>query len=258
MKFIEKNGLRVYFRPGTADEEVLRHSFDKDIFYKAIPEYKPQNGDTIIDIGAHIGTFSLLTATINPNGIVYAIEPCEDSYSVLDKSLAENQLSHINAFKLALSGKKGKAKLYYDIITGNWGHSLTHQFSDEGEIVITDTLDNFFEHQQIQKCDFIKFNCEGSEFEILMESSSETLEKIDKMLVLYHMDLSGQYHINKVIKKLNQLGFYCEKRFVSKKGQRGWLVVLKANKLQRVNLKIRYLIKWPYLVAKSVVKRILK
>src|SRR5262249_36312649 len=48
----------VAYRAGTSDEEVLRASFANDIFFTAVPEYRPSPNDTIIDVGAHIGTFS--------------------------------------------------------------------------------------------------------------------------------------------------------------------------------------------------------
>ncbi len=162
----------------------MHHSFDQDIFYRAVPEYKLEDGHTILDIGAHIGVFSLFTAVNNTQGRVFAIEPCSDTYAVLEKNISDNALQQVTSYKLALSGEKGSSKLFYDIETGNWGHSLTHQFSEEGEMAPTDTLDIFFEQQQIDQCHFIKLNYEGSEFSILMNASSQTLKKVDKILVI--------------------------------------------------------------------------
>ena len=200
----------------------------------------------------------MFTAVNNPQGRIFAIEPCSDTYAVLEKNISDNALKQVSSYKLALSGEKGTSKLYYDIETGNWGHSITHQFSEEGELVPTDTLDNFFEQQQIDQCHFIKFNCEGSEFSILMNASSQTLRKVDKMLVLYHMDLFKDIHIDRVIRRLRQEGFYCEKRMVSQQGQRGWLVAFQANGVQRVMYTLKYMAKWPLAKAKATLKRVLR
>src|SRR4051812_42176445 len=45
----------VAYRPDTSDESVLKHSFDRDIFFPGVPEYEPKQGHAILDIGAHIG-----------------------------------------------------------------------------------------------------------------------------------------------------------------------------------------------------------
>jgi hypothetical protein len=56
------DGFEVIYRKGTADENVIGHSFENDIFFSGIPEYQPEDGHVIIDLGAHIGTFSLLAS----------------------------------------------------------------------------------------------------------------------------------------------------------------------------------------------------
>src|SRR5207244_8461009 len=55
-------GFEVAFRKGTADELVIGHSFDNDIFFSGFPEYQPAEDDVIVDVGARIGHFSLLAA----------------------------------------------------------------------------------------------------------------------------------------------------------------------------------------------------
>lgn len=56
----------MFYREDTAGESVLEHSFDNDIFFSATPYYKPPRNATVIDVGAHIGTFSLLLADMAP------------------------------------------------------------------------------------------------------------------------------------------------------------------------------------------------
>ena len=55
--------FEVAFRRRTSDEEVVRHSFDDDIFFSNVSDYAPESDHIIIDVGAHIGTFSLLAAS---------------------------------------------------------------------------------------------------------------------------------------------------------------------------------------------------
>ena len=67
------DGFQVAYRKGTADELVVKHSFSHDIFFSGVPEYRPAEDHVIIEVGAHIGTFSILAASKAKRGHVYAI-----------------------------------------------------------------------------------------------------------------------------------------------------------------------------------------
>ena len=48
------SGFEVACRKNAADEPVIGHSFDKDIFFTGVPECQPAKGQVIIDLGAHL------------------------------------------------------------------------------------------------------------------------------------------------------------------------------------------------------------
>jgi FkbM family methyltransferase len=210
----------VAFRSGTADESVLDHSFDKDIFFAGVPEYHVGATDVIIDVGAHIGTFSMLAARKAPQGRIYAIEASLETFNYLRTNIALNRLDHVRPFYLALSDRKGTVRLHHD--RGNWGHSIMKEMSSRGEEVPSDTLENFLGENRIEDCAFIKFNCEGAEFPILMNTSNEILRTIRMMLVLYHEDLAEGYSLAALRAKLEEAGFTTELR--NPRRTRGWLI----------------------------------
>jgi FkbM family methyltransferase len=226
-------GYKVAYRPRTSDEEVINDTFNKDIFFKGFPEYKIQPDHVVLDIGAHIGTYSLQLASFLPAGKVFAFEPCLDTFSLLEKNVEINGLKNVSIYKVALTDYVGTTKLFYDIEHGNWGHSIVKSFSEQGEIVETNTLSNFLTGNNIEHCDFIKFNCEGAEFKIILSTPPERLRKVDKMLVLYHMDLEAQFTVKDLIRHLHKAGFYTEIRNIEDAGKRGWLIVMRANTLQK-------------------------
>jgi len=211
-------GFEVAYREGTADEAVIKHSFDNDMLFPGIPEYRLQPNHVIIDVGAHIGTFSLLAASKVPQGKIFAAEACKETFDFLKINVALNHPGNIEIRHIALSDKMGKIFLHYD--EGNWGHSIMKQLSAKGEEVGSDTLDNFM--SAIGRCDFIKFNCEGAEFPILMGASKETLSKISMMLILYHCDLAESYTLDSMIGHLQNNGF--KTRIRNQTTQRGWLI----------------------------------
>lgn len=220
----EVGGFEVAFRQGTADEAVIDHSFDNDIFFSGVPEYRPGPHDVIIDVGAHIGTFSMLAARRAPHGIIHAIEASEETCNYLRTNVALNRLQNVVPHHLALSNKQGMTTLHHD--QGNWGHSIMKQLSSQGEQVRTDTLGNFMATHQIERCAFMKFNCEGAEFPILLDSPNDVLRRVDKMLVLYHQDIAEGYELDKLLKKLNEAGFGTLIRNQEK--LRGWIVAQRA------------------------------
>jgi FkbM family methyltransferase len=156
--------FEVAVRENTADEEVLQESFDKDLFFAGVPQYVPREDDLIVDVGAHIGTFSLLASSKMPKGRVFAIEPSLDTYTLLRINVALNRKDNITACRLALMDRSGTVRLSHD--SGNWGHSSVATLSDSGEDVPSLPLSAFLDQNHIARCAFMKMNCEGSEFPV--------------------------------------------------------------------------------------------
>jgi FkbM family methyltransferase len=205
MMIKEFRNLKVCYREGTVDEHVLGHSFEDGIYF--IPEYIPTPEDNIIDIGAHIGTFSILAASKLRRGKVYAIEACQETFEYLRRNVALNQLSNVSLHHLALTDFKGTVRLFYDINSGNWGHSIVKELSDQYEDVCADTLTNFMADNNITRCDFMKFNCEGAEFKIILSTPREILQRVKVMLILYHLDLVREHSEANLMSYLQQCGF---------------------------------------------------
>jgi len=216
------DGFEMAYRPGTVDEIVLMESFSHDIFFSAVPEYEPSETDIILDVGAHIGTFAVLAASKVPRGAVHAIEACQNTFDYLRINTALNRMNNLHAYHLALSNQRGDCTLFHD--TENWGHSVVHQLSASSETVESITLKDFFEENGIDKCNFVKFNCEGAEFPILLGSSSDLLRRIGAMLVLYHNDLWTANPKDELIAHLQASGFTCVIR--NQTENRGWIVAL--------------------------------
>jgi FkbM family methyltransferase len=208
------------YRKGTADEDVIQQSFENDIFFPSIPEYSPDPDHIIIDVGAHIGTFSLLAASKVPKGKVFAIEASQETCDLLKINTAMNRAQNVEVCHLALSGERGRTLLHHNV--GNWGHSIMKPLSNRGEEVITDTLAGFMETKKIQRCNFVKFNCEGAEFPILCSTPPEVLNRIDWILILYHCDLAEGYSLESLVQHLRRSGFNL--RFLNQTEQRGWIV----------------------------------
>jgi len=157
-------------------------------------------------------------------GSVYAIEACEETFNYLRINVILNKLTNLSTFHLALSDRRGTCRLYYD--SENWGHSIVGGLSNRGEAVECCTLQQFFDENKIDKCSFIKFNCEGAEFPILLSSPPDFLRRIEKMLVLYHCDLWTKNTVEELLEHLQVSGFECV--ITNRTEKRGWVIATKS------------------------------
>lgn len=215
-------GYELAYREGSVDQRIIECSFDKDIYFPGLPEYTPGESDTIIDVGAHIGTFALHAARKTPRGLVFGIEACRETYCLLRINTALNRADNITCVHAALADKPGTITL--NLAPHNWGHTIvTRRGSDQGEKVPALTLAQFLEEHRIDHCHFMKLNCEGAEFPILLAASPETLKKFGVILTLYHCDLYGRGATEQdLAKHLQSAGFHTAIRHQSK--NRGWLI----------------------------------
>jgi FkbM family methyltransferase len=212
----------VAFRRGTSDEEVLEHSFADDIFLPGVPEYQPRAGDTVLDVGAHLGDFALLVAGRIGHGKVWAVEPAGATFAVLETNVALNPDRSIEALRLALADRDGTCTLYHAPPGESWGDSTSHDYAGAREEVPCRRLDTFMAEHGIERVDFAKFNCEGGEFAILMAADAATLRRIRTMLVLYHCDFAEGASEAELIAHLEAAGFATAIR--NRTAERGWIV----------------------------------
>ena len=69
-------------------------------------------GDTIVDVGANIGYFTLLFArSAGPAGRVFAFEPEPDNFRLLETNVERNGYRNVTAVRQAVSGAPGSAPL---------------------------------------------------------------------------------------------------------------------------------------------------
>jgi FkbM family methyltransferase len=248
MKTTAFKNFSVSYREDTADEAVLSHSFDRDIFFSSIPYYTPPVNAVVIDVGAHIGTFSLLMSHLAPKGICFALEPSNETFEVLQSNSVDNKLrDKLIPCKYALYDTNSTIRLYHDEQSGNWGHSVVKQLSNSFEDVETITLDRFFELYNISYCDLIKFNCEGAEFNILADVSDKVLNRIDTWIILFHEDLAADGNRDKMVRRLKKNGFIVNVIRVSEDNKRGWIT---ATKSYRQYIKFSLKSKWKNLFRK--------
>ena len=130
-----------------------------------IEQFSPKTGDTVIDVGAAFGFYTIMASKrVGQQGRVVAIEAQPDSFEMLNKNIRLNNLANILTLNYAAYSEKTKVKLYssYSIIQERAGQSL-QSFIEVG----ADTLDNLLHRLGIDEVNWIKVDVEGAELEVL-------------------------------------------------------------------------------------------
>ena len=201
-----RNG-RFYKVRNLMDVWVVKEScLDRDYETNGTPL---QNNWTIIDIGAGIGEFSVLAAKDHPNVQVYAYEPFPESFQLLQDNIQLNNVENIKAFQTAVGSKTGQmvlAKTGEAVQHTTTGSTLSGKATSYVEVQ-GQTLDNVLRSNGIDHCDFLKIDCEGCEFEILLNASLETLEKFSHISLEYHNGFTQHTHLD-LVKHLEKNGFH--------------------------------------------------
>jgi FkbM family methyltransferase len=211
-------GIRIdliKFRNGLAFSTGRRHALGSsdlflvwEIWYKKcyfLPDrdFGLGQGDTVVDIGANKGYFSIYAASHVFNGVVYSFEPAKDNYDLLVENIKLNRIQNVRAFNLAVTDSNGQMSLYHDP-ANEGGHSLVNK-SAQVETVRTAALADFCRQNQIDKIDFLKIDCEGAEYEILMNLPAESFAKIRRISMEYHR--VKNYYPDQLVQVLQNHGF---------------------------------------------------
>jgi FkbM family methyltransferase len=154
------------------------------------------DGWTFVDVGAGIGDFSISIARRFPGSRVVALEPYRPSYQILLENLRLNGAANVQPHPIALGA--GRATLPLRAGTAEPGQSSTAR-GGEGvgpkvEEVPARSLAALLEELAIPHCDFLKMDCEGAEYEILMSSDPGTLGRIRHLALEYHDGYTRHQH----------------------------------------------------------------
>lgn len=196
-----RNGLRVDSAPGALLVPLYKEIVYKDDYRLRAHPLPP--GATVIDVGANIGMFALHVARDHGAARVYAFEPFPESFALLRRNAEQNGLGAITPVPLAIAGASGPRTLH---LQGRHGvHSL---YGSAGAAVHIDclTLADAFARFAIARCDFLKLDCEGAEYEILLGTPSEIYARIDRLALEYH-DWITDHHHDELVRRLTAEGY---------------------------------------------------
>ncbi|MBX2898803.1 MAG: FkbM family methyltransferase [Cyclobacteriaceae bacterium] len=170
-------------------------------------------GFAAMDVGAHIGYFSLLMGKqIGPNGAIYVFEPQSELNSQIRRTLEVNDVTNFVLEDLLLAGYEGEV-LFHE--AKDSGHSSISDSIIDSESVITvkkraTTLDQYCIENGIKRLDFLKLDVEGAEWVILGPGADYVLSELRPILLVeIHQQqitkLGGS--VNELLNRLTSKGY---------------------------------------------------
>lgn len=150
------------------------------------PGYEVGRGDVVIDVGANIGVFALYAATRAPGVRVLAYEPFPGNVKWLRRNVERSGLTNVEVRERAVGGRTGARVLH---VSDDW---IMHSLSGDGAAapggleVECVSFDDLMRGEGVGRCDLLKLDCEGSEYEILEGCAPETLARVRRIVGEYH------------------------------------------------------------------------
>jgi FkbM family methyltransferase len=198
-----KAGFAVRLADAHVDRQTLNGIFGRD-------EYR-LNGltglETVVDIGANIGLFSIRVAPLARR--VIAVEPLPDHFKLLQANLSDPRFRHVTTVPHALSGTKGPLELWVSSNPG--GHSILRDVAKGANSVRVEatTLRDLFADHSIDRCDLLKLDCEGAEYESLAAAPEDLWPRIDRIHLEFHQGPAG-WTGERLAAMLRERGYRCD------------------------------------------------
>jgi FkbM family methyltransferase len=141
--------------------------------------FTPRKGDVVVDIGAHVGRYSVLSAkAVGDEGKVIAIEPDKTNYELLLTNLLLNDANNVVVLNIAAWNSESNVKLYRGAMSGL--HSVRER-SDLGFTYVTARpICRVLEELGVDHVEWVKVDVEGAELEVLegLSSASSHIQNI--------------------------------------------------------------------------------
>lgn len=169
-----------------------------------------KKSDFVVDIGAHIGYFSCLSAKLAQTGQVHIFEADHKCLPLIQKNLDLNQINNVYINNVVVSDKND-FELVPEFRTPNPGLQI-NQRKTQAKRVRSLTLDKYLSLKKISPS-FVKIDVEGAELKVL-QGMTKLLEAPQlKILIEVHVDkLKNNFNSSyrPILELLSNHQFYLE------------------------------------------------
>lgn len=183
-----RNGDKYQVRTNNSDinDIVLMYVLDSKFVNQLLSKLKP--GQIVLDLGAHVGSFSIMAAKEFPELKFVAYEPSKDNFALLEENIKLNKRENIESQNSAIHTKTGTSYFVTEGTSDSWKLVDSNEgYSSYEEVKTTSLQDAAGKFIENKSLGFIKMDIEGAEFDVL-ENSKDLLKQIPYLLLEFHPD----------------------------------------------------------------------
>ncbi len=192
--------------------QTFKEVFMDECYMNALQRDIPKGG-AVIDIGANAGFFSMFAASRFDHPRIFSYEPIPVNFKQLEKNKQLNAGYDIHPHQSAVAGKAGEITLTFDP-NDAFTTSASMTRPQEGEEIRVNcvTLQDIFETYGLERCDFLKMDCEGAEYDIFYNCSEDILSRIDQIAMEVHKGPEPRHDMESLEQFFKHHGFRTQRR----------------------------------------------
>jgi FkbM family methyltransferase len=139
---------------------------------------------SIVDIGAHVGSFTVWSALRSPQARILAVEPNPETFALLERNILDNGLrDRVVAINAAVGSESGTGSL--ELVEHSLGTRLAPKGSG-GVTVSVQTLPLLLAAAGMGDVDLLKIDCEGMEYAVFEDLDLLSLQRLKVIACEYH------------------------------------------------------------------------
>ncbi len=149
--------------------------------------YQPKPGDVVLDIGAHIGLFTLRVLREEPRCRITALEPSPENFACLKQNLAAlGPDTGVEIHRLGIGQEFGRMKMA-ELSTNRStdARGVPAPESDREAIGVV-PLRHVFDLARAASLSLLKIDAEGAEHEAISSAPPELFPRIERLVLEYH------------------------------------------------------------------------
>ena len=177
-------GARFSMEAGPHDVRVLNEVW-LDRIYEPTAEFRVRDGWTVVDLGAHKGSFTVLAALSGPRTVVHAMEPAPDNLECLHRNIELNRATNVRVYERAVSSREGKSLIAVDSAASGRSSLIIERGFADLVAVRTMRLEDLLT-QIPGSIDLLKIDVEGAERDVFRHASAETFSRVRRIVLEYH------------------------------------------------------------------------
>lgn len=181
----------IFYPKGTEENPISFESLYipyifKEIYFEGVYAdiFNQKKDMTVVDVGANAGIVTGYMRDYCKK--LYAIEPSTEHFEALKKNKEFNGWDNVEIFNMAIAGKDGEVVMHKNS-KNRTCNSYVLDYGGESQPIKAMAMDTFFKENNIESVDFMKFDVEGAEDDILRSDGFKAVaDKIKAIEVEFH------------------------------------------------------------------------